>query len=363
MSKVTDKAKFDLIRYANCWEDADVLLKGLQPKKGAAIVSICSAGDNSLSLLTTQPSLLIAIDISAVQLYLTELKMVAIKNLEQPEYIQFVGIRPSNSRVKTFNSLKKDLSKEARDFWESKLEEIETGIIHAGKFERYFKFFRQWFLPFIHSKKNIHRLLESKSEQEQKEFYNKVWNNYRWQLMFRIFFSKKSMGKYGRDPEFLAQVNVPVAEYIFRKAEKQLTSTLAQENHFLRMIMKGEFGERLPHYARPENYKLVKENLRVMHLKKGLLEEVLPSNQKFDVFNLSNIFEYMNAEIFSKTAQVIANHSQADARVAYWNLMVKRRLYQQLPEVFQAEQSLSEQLTDIDCGFFYNRFYVDKKKA
>ena len=47
------RASFDLIRYANCWEDADVLLDALQPKPGDRILSIASAGDNSLSLLAS----------------------------------------------------------------------------------------------------------------------------------------------------------------------------------------------------------------------------------------------------------------------------------------------------------------------
>ncbi|MBX9450241.1 MAG: BtaA family protein [Taibaiella sp.] len=49
------KVAFDFIRYANCWEDADILLKGLHPAKGSSILSIGSAGDNSFSLLSTQP--------------------------------------------------------------------------------------------------------------------------------------------------------------------------------------------------------------------------------------------------------------------------------------------------------------------
>ena len=42
--------RFDYIRYANCWEDADVLLEALQPNSTSEIISIGSAGDNCFAL-------------------------------------------------------------------------------------------------------------------------------------------------------------------------------------------------------------------------------------------------------------------------------------------------------------------------
>ena len=36
--QLTEKVAFDLIRYANCWEDADVLLRGLNPDPGSKIL-------------------------------------------------------------------------------------------------------------------------------------------------------------------------------------------------------------------------------------------------------------------------------------------------------------------------------------
>ena len=50
-SEVAAKADFTGIRYAQCWEDADVLLAGLDVKPGDTCLSIASAGDNALALL------------------------------------------------------------------------------------------------------------------------------------------------------------------------------------------------------------------------------------------------------------------------------------------------------------------------
>ena len=40
-----------IIRYANCWEDASVLLQALNIGPGKRYISIASGGDNTFSLL------------------------------------------------------------------------------------------------------------------------------------------------------------------------------------------------------------------------------------------------------------------------------------------------------------------------
>ncbi len=54
-SEVATRAEFSQIRYAQVWEDADILLEGLDVQPGDVCVSIASAGDNALALLTRDP--------------------------------------------------------------------------------------------------------------------------------------------------------------------------------------------------------------------------------------------------------------------------------------------------------------------
>ena len=51
-SDIATRASFDHLRYAQLWEDADVLTEGLGDQAGGTLVSICSAGDNALAMLT-----------------------------------------------------------------------------------------------------------------------------------------------------------------------------------------------------------------------------------------------------------------------------------------------------------------------
>ena len=197
-SDLTRRVKFDLLRYANCWEDADILLKVLDPDKGSKILSIGSAGDNSFSLLTSHPELVVAVDISRIQLHLIALKKACIISLSREDTLCFLGFMPSDIREEIFNRIKHNLDKPARHHWQHNIELIKKGIIHQGKFEKYFRLFSQKVLPWIHSKQTVEALLLPKTMQEQADFYNMHWNTWRWRLLFRIFFSRYLMGKLGR---------------------------------------------------------------------------------------------------------------------------------------------------------------------
>ena len=59
-SEAAERADFSGIRYAQCWEDADVLLAALEPAPGKRCVSIASAGDNTLALLSRDPESVLA---------------------------------------------------------------------------------------------------------------------------------------------------------------------------------------------------------------------------------------------------------------------------------------------------------------
>ena len=50
------------------WEDADVLVEALAARPGATLVSIGSAGDNALAMLTLDPARVVVVDLSAAQL-------------------------------------------------------------------------------------------------------------------------------------------------------------------------------------------------------------------------------------------------------------------------------------------------------
>ncbi|HWK88586.1 MAG TPA: DUF3419 family protein, partial [Longimicrobium sp.] len=147
---VAERASFSFIRYASVWEDADVLCDALAPAAaGGRLLSIASAGDNALALLTLDPAEVVAADLSAAQLACLELRMAAFRRLEHAPLLGFLGVSPSSDRAGTYRRLRGDLSPGAREFWDGMPDAVAGGVIHAGKFERYLRAFRTRILPFV----------------------------------------------------------------------------------------------------------------------------------------------------------------------------------------------------------------------
>ncbi len=348
----TKLVDFSFIRYANCWEDTALLIGNTKPESGAHILSIASAGDNSLAFLAHAPQSVVAFDINPTQLFLTELKQVAIKHLTRIEVLELLGFEISNKRLGLYKRISPYLSKDAYNYLEGFKDRIENGIIHQGKFENYFRLFRTWFLPLIHSNRTVKELFDEKTEAEQIKFYRNTWNTWRWKLLFKLFFSKKVLGKYGRDPQFFNENRLPVADTIFKQAERHLQSTYVFKNYYLDYQLRGSFVVQLPYYLRVENFEAVKKNIEKLSLFKGGLTDI-PANLKFDIMNLSNIFEYMDEATFKKQIDHIALLSNEKSKVAYWNLLVKRDIsvldnrFENLP------------ITGIDLCFFYQSFNLN----
>ncbi len=345
------------LRYANCWEDADALLKGLDIQPTDKVISIASAGDNTFSILSKSPQKVIAVDINCVQLYLTELKKASFMTLDHSQFLEFLGFVKSTNRLNLFKKIKVELSNQALHHWEENFEQIENGIIYQGKFENYFKLFSSKLMPLIHRQKIRERLFTKKSTAEQIQFYNSKWNTWRWRLLFKLFFSRAIMAKFGRDKTLFNEVDLNVKDYFFCKMKLEFSAERCQSNYFSHFILQGNFGYQLPHYARLENFENIKNNCGQLELKLGLIEDVLTDDMKFDKFNLSNVFEYLSDTEFKNISHLLLKHSNTNAILLNWSLMVKRHLNNVNTKFKRAN---SDELRKTDLGFFYNEMNIHK---
>lgn len=90
-SEVLKKADFSKVRYAQCWEDTEVLIESMNIKEGDTCLSIASAGDNTLAILIKNPARVIAIDLSIAQLSCLELRIAAFQELFYEELLTLLG--------------------------------------------------------------------------------------------------------------------------------------------------------------------------------------------------------------------------------------------------------------------------------
>jgi S-adenosylmethionine-diacylglycerol 3-amino-3-carboxypropyl transferase len=351
------------IHYAQCWEDPQVLRAALQISRDDDVVSIASGGDNSFALLLDNPRSLTAIDMNPVQIHLVELKMQAIQKLDYNDFIGFIGARPCHNRLELYSYLKPGLSPKAREYWDGQPDALRRGIIHCGKFERYFSLFRKCVLPLIHDQKTIRKLLCASSLEEQQAFYEKVWKNRSWIWLFRLFFSKFLLGHLGRRPSYFRYVSVEdVAEELLKRTRRGLTQVPIQNNPFIEFILTGQYRdlERSHPYLQKSNFYFLKENLGRMRLFCGSLNDYLRSLKPGSVskFNLSDVFEYMSASDFEKSIREIGRVSRDDARLVFWTLLVSRTVPASLKDRVDQNKSVSEKLFKADRTFFYGSLEV-----
>jgi S-adenosylmethionine-diacylglycerol 3-amino-3-carboxypropyl transferase len=357
-----EEVSFEYIRYANCWEDADVLLEALDIQHHHEILSIAAAGDNLLAILAKNPAKVVGVDVSAVQLYLCELKVTAMRRLNYQEFVSFLGFAESTERLSTFDSLAPHLSLACREYWNEQQEAIQNGVIHYGKFEQYFQLFKNKVLPTVHDRITVEELLRPKSADEQKEYYDKKWNTAAWRQMYGEFFGVKMMGDHGRDPAFLKHVKGSVPNIILNREKQHLSSTAAFDNYFLHYILNNTFEQyALPYYARLENFEAIKKNLDKLELRQGLIQDVVKEHEQFDGFNLSDIFEYMSDEIFSQQINFFSSIARQNARLVYWNLMIPRKMSEKSTG-FLLNKTLMSELKQRDKGYFYGDLIIEGKK-
>ncbi|MHB0960339.1 MAG: DUF3419 family protein [Pirellulaceae bacterium] len=360
---VQARVSFDFIRYANCWEDADVLCEALKPCVGKRILSIASAGDNSLALLAEGADV-VAADLSIPQLACLELRCAAFRRLDYEQVLAFLGVRAADNRPATYLRLRADLSSAARSFWDGHPPFIAGGIIHTGKMEAYFRLFRRWVLPFIHSRQSIEDLLQPKDRRARDIFWTS-WNSRRWRLAFRLFFSRYLMGRLGRDPEFFRYVETGVTHHFMERARHGLTVLPTHANPFLDYIVYGNFRRTLPRYLRPEQFGNVRSGLDRLTLYHGSIEQAGREhrNRGFDAFNLSDIFEYLDRSAAQDLYGALIDVASPGARLAYWNTLVPRGRPDELADRVQPLTQLSQTLHERDLVFFYREFHVDEVRS
>jgi S-adenosylmethionine-diacylglycerol 3-amino-3-carboxypropyl transferase len=362
-SEAAQHADFEsLLRYAQCWEDADVLVDGLDVQPGDVCLSIASAGENSLSLLTRAPSRVVAVDLNPAQLAALELRVAAFRALEHGELLELIGSRPSGRRAALYARCRGGMSAEARSYWDGRADAVEAGVGSAGKFERYFAIFRRFILPLVHRPRRVEQLLVPRSVAERRAWYDANWDTAPWRLLFRMFFSERVLGALGRDPSFFRYVEGSVADHLLGRVRHALAELDPSANPYVTWILTGTHGAVLPHALRAEHFDTIRANLDRLEWHRASIESLLDEGiiTSFDRANLSDIFEYMSAENAAALFQRLADAARPGARLAYWNMMVPRRASELLPGRVRRLDELSRRLFLADKAFFYRDFVLDE---
>lgn len=356
------RVAFDAIRYAQCWEDADVLVEALRPAPGARILSIASAGDNAFALLAAGAHV-DALDLSPAQLHCVELRRAAYAHLDHAGLLELVGSRPAapQRRLALYASCADALPADARAFWDARTDAVRGGIGGAGKFERYFRIFRR-VLALVHGRARLEELVRAKPRDERAAFHDRVWSSRRWRLLFHVFFSRRVMGWLGRDPEFFRYVEGSVAARILARTRHALVELEPAENPYLHWILFGTHRAALPRALRPGEHARIRAGLPNLTTHLRSLEDHLAAcpERSLDGFNLSDVFEYMPEDAAARLLAAAARAGRPGARLVYWNMLAPRSRPPALADRLRPLPEVADRLFPQDKAWFYSRLVVEE---
>ncbi len=382
------------ILYAQCWEDADILLQALDIQPGDTCLSIASAGDNTLSMLSRGPQKVIAIDQNPAQIACLELRVAAYRHLAYEELLILLGTTPlldlpanhkdkeAAQRIETsagerkirsgeelwqvrrqlYQRCRKELSPFAAEFFDRQPDLIGKGVGSSGKFERYFAIFAKLVLPVVHNKVRIERLLEDKDKLSRRRFLEQEWDIRLFRLLFNIFFGRYVMGWLGRNRSCFKYVEGNVAEKIHERVRYALSELNPADNPYLQWILTASHTTALPHALRKENFELIRTNLDKLEWRcvslQNFLRQATPSS--IDKYNLSDVFEYVCPEEYELILRRAIAAGTSRARLAYWNMLVERKAPEALSASIRPLRNLSCALHKQDKAFFYCDLVIEE---
>ncbi len=364
-STIQHRPVFQRIVYSQCWEDPEIAADGLELGPADDLLCLTSAGCNVMALSLRRPRSITAIDFSAAQNALLELKLAALRTLTWGDYVAFLGARPQRDRLAVYrNRVRAELADGARAYWDQGEAQLGPGVIHAGRFQRYLRTFRTAVLPLIHRRATVERIMAIDDPAERRRFYEQRWDNRRWRALFTVFFGRAVMARLGRDPAFFTYVErQDIGAEFLRRARWALVETTPRDNHFLQYALLGGYPdlEHGPLYLRESNFAALRETTANIRILQGDLESRLHDlgPGSLSALYLSDLFEWVSAEHHATMLRAIHAATRRGGRLVYWNLLVPRSRPAELADLIAVHPERSAELHARDQAFVYGSFHVE----
>jgi len=359
------KKVFADILYANCWEDPRLDREALAIGPDDVVLSITSGGCNTLAFLLDGPRKIIALDANPRQNHLLELKMAAFRELPHERLLEFFGVRPSSTRLRTYAVLRPHLGPAAARFWDGERRKIARGIIHAGRYERYMRLLRRTVVSPLAARGLVDRLFAAEDPAERERLFRERWNGWWWKFLTRVMLSRRLNARLF-DKAFFAYLDGDFCfgRHFAAKAERALVRLPIGRNSFLSYILRGRFAEEdgLPIYLRAENHNLIRDRLDRIEIATAGCREFLASlpDGAVSKFNFSNIFEWMPPSAFEALLRETIRVARDGAVLTYRNLLVLREHPAALEPAIRSRAETARILKEQDLSFIYDNYVVEE---
>ncbi|CAH1784129.1 unnamed protein product, partial [Owenia fusiformis] len=301
-------------------EDNRPITKALEIKEGSTIFSIASAGYNPSMLLLDNPAKVVTVDNNPTQIAWCMLYFSAIKNLSYEEFRGLVGFckgaaTTPDERGRIYDSLRGSLPSKALIYWDHHREDMTKSGMYL-----FATCIRQWdverLVRIAHTQETLDEFVSMENIDEQRVFYDKQWDTWRWRQAF-------IEGHLNVSPNIFGPLMVLYQQLALRwlnRFKDICMSVPNMDNPQIEILLTGRISGKysLPDFWKPENFIPIRERLDRFELIHADANEYFEhTTEKFDGFVLSNVGDAYNKEDHDKWVTRAIKRGKPGSRVTY----------------------------------------------
>lgn len=354
---------FEKINYSACNEDSESERKALRLTTEDTVLCITGSGARPLDLLIDNPKKIISVDFNATQNYLLALKIAAYKSLNYAEFKSFIGLENSSSRQEIYKKVAILLTLEVKTYWDKHFDLIEKGILYCGTWELILRTMAK--LAFFR-RKEIKKLMESRTVAIQQAYWTKHWDNAIWRFFLKTISNRFLWTKIIREPgALLIPKEFDIYDYMCSRMNYLANNHLLRTNHFANLLFYGEYKPDclLPIHLQEESFEIIKNQLNKIEIITDSLLNVLVKQKlvgSVSAYSLSDFSSYADAEMYNEIWGKIVKNASHETKFCERFFLVKREP-EKLSKLIERDEVLEKQLFNEDLSAIYT-FCVGRVK-
>lgn len=346
--------------YTMNWEDPAGDIAALKIRPGDAMMTITSGACNTLEFLLHDPGVIHTVDINPSQAHLIELKIAAMRRLEHPDFIRFLGLTSGEDRMEVYARLRSGLSPAAAAFWDARKDLLRPGFLFRGRYDRFVDAVGRM-TRLIQGRRRVDGLFEARDLAGQRAFYDRAWEIRRTRLIFLLFYNKRVLARIGLKADYFRfdDGSNSYSESFQRKFRHVASEVPIEGNYFVHVYLKGRYRSptEVPNYLKAENYAMIRERLDRIRIHTGDAKKWLAGfpDSSFDALALSNICELMSHDDTRVMFREVLRTARSGARISFRNLIIPRDVPEDLRPFIVQDEGLSQKMKAADRSFVYSK--------
>lgn len=372
--------------YNQIWEDPKVDAAALELGPESRVLTIGSGGCNVLNYLNYSPAAVTAVDLNPYHMYLTRLKIAAVKHLPSYEDLfRFFGEAESEQNVSDYYQYIRDnLDEATRHFWEGRPFRGVLGQRRIRYFTRNFYNYSRsgTFLRFAHFMARLQKgdpkvVLSAESLEEQtklfEEYMAPCFDSWIFKKLCRLPVTVYSLGIPPQQFESMRRQNGEdcIVSLLRDRVRRLACDFPVQENYFAWQAFARRYNtdlpECMPDYLRRENFEAIRANIDRVSTNIQDLTEFLKHREPGSVnsFVFLDAQDWMTPEAINHLWRQIDRVGPSGSRVIFRTAgpesPVEEALARDLKNRFVYEESLSRFLHTQDRSAIYGGFHLYRK--